>query len=216
MDDIRPEWPYTPVQTQTYSTPTESFQPEAPTQEASTQEASTQESLDLSHPSQAVRTALDQAQQHAGEAVDQLKAQAGDAAVQLKNQAGSTVERLKTQAGDQLDSQMSEAGVNLATVAEAVNTLSDQLRQGNQALLARYADRVASQVDQMATYLQHSDPAKVLSDIEDFARREPGLFLAGAFAMGLLGTRFLKSTSRSVNTSGAPESAEATQLNPRQ
>jgi len=200
MDEIRPKWPYPLVQTQTYSSPGESSQPESPAQEGSTEE----ESLDLSHPSQAVRTALDQAQQRAGEAVDQLKSQAGDAAVQLKNQAGSTVERLRTQAGDQLDSQMSEAGVNLATVAEAVNTLSDQLRQGNQVVLASYADRVAGQVDQMATYLQQSDPAKVLHDIEDFARREPGLFLVGAFAMGLLGTRFLKSSSRSEHTGGGP------------
>ena len=104
---------------------------------------------------------------------------------------------------------MTQAGASLATVADAVNTLSDQLRQGNQALLAGYADRVAGQVDQMATYLRQSDPAKVLHDIEDFARREPGLFLAGAFAMGLLGTRFLKSSGRSANSASTAEESEA-------
>jgi hypothetical protein len=204
MDDIRPEWPYTPVQTETYPTPGESPQ----------QEGATQEGIDLSHPGQAMRTALDQAQQRAGETVDQLKAQAGDAAVQLKNQAGTTVERLKTQAGDQLDTQMTQASISLATVADAVNTLGDQLRQGNQALLAGYTDRVAGQVDQMATYLRQSDPGKVLHDIEDFARREPALFLAGAFAMGLVGTRFLKSSGRSVNTDGTAEQPETRQWNP--
>ena len=40
--------------------------------------------IDLSHPGQAMRTALDQAQQRAGETVDQLKAQAGEAAIQLR------------------------------------------------------------------------------------------------------------------------------------
>jgi hypothetical protein len=212
MDDSRPEWPYTPVQTETYPTPSEPFSPLAPTEE-------TEVSIDLNHPGQAMRTALDQAQQRAGETVDQLKAQAGDAALQLRNQAGSTVERLKAQAGDQVDSQMTQAGMNLATVAEAVNTLSDQLRQGNQALLASYADRVAGQVDQLATYLRQNDPASVLHDIEDFARREPGLFLAGAFAMGLLGTRFLKSSGRSANTASTAREAGASpssQLNSRQ
>jgi hypothetical protein len=211
MDDIRPEWPYAPVQTQTYSTPTESAEQEAPAQEESPQE-----SLDLSHPTQAVRAVLDQAQQRAGETVDQLKAQAGDVAVQVKTQAGTTVERLRSQAGDQLDTQMTQAGTGLATVAEAVNTLGDQLRQGNQALLAGYADRVAGQVDQMATYLRQSDPARVLHDLEDFARREPVLFLAGAFAMGLLGTRFLKSSGRNVNTGDAAEQPETRQVNPGQ
>ena len=38
MDDIRPEWPYTPVQTETYPTPSESLQQEAPTQEGQTQD----------------------------------------------------------------------------------------------------------------------------------------------------------------------------------
>lgn len=199
MDDTRSEWPYTPVQTQTYSTPSE------PAEQA---EVPTQEGLDLSHPGQAVRTALDQAQQRAGEAVDQLKAQAGDVAVQLKNEADSTVERLKTQASDQVDTQIVQAGVNLGTVAEAVNTLSSQLRQGNQALLASYAERIAGHVDQMATYLRQSDSSKVLHDLEDFAHREPALFLAGAFALGFLGTRFLKSSSGDVSGGGTADEPE--------
>lgn len=142
-----------------------------------------------------MRAAVDQIQQRAGDAADQLKTQAGAAVEQLKNQAGDTVEKIKTQANDQLDNQMTQAGLSLATVADAVDTLSDQLRRGNQKLLATYADRAAGHVDELATYLRQSDPNKVLHDIEDFARREPALFLAGAFAIGLLGTRFLKSSS---------------------
>jgi hypothetical protein len=190
MDDTRPQWPIAPAQTSTV---------DFATAEPVEQHVEEQESLDMSHPGQAMRAALDQAQQRAGEAVDQLKVQAGDAAVQLKNQASSTVDRLKIQANDQLDAQVTQAGVNLATVAEAINTLGNQLRQGNQELFASYADRVAGHVDQMATYLRQSDPPTLLRDIEDFARREPSLFLAGAFAMGLLGTRFLKSSRDSVN-----------------
>ena len=188
MDDTRSQWPSAPVQTQTSPTSPEPVE----------QDTQTHLGLDLSHPGQTVRTALDEAQQRAGEAVDQLKTQAGDAVVQLKNQAGDTVERIKTQANDQLDTQMTQAGVSLATVADAVTTLSDQLRHGNQTLLATYADRAAGQVDQMATYLRQSDSTQVLRDLEDFAHREPALFLVGAFAIGLLGTRFLKSSSGQV------------------
>jgi hypothetical protein len=192
MDDTRSQWPSAPmpapVQTQTSPTSPEPVE----------QDTQTHLGLDLSHPGQTVRTALDEAQQRAGEAVDQLKTQAGDAVVQLKNQAGDTVERIKTQANDQLDTQMTQAGVSLATVADAVTTLSNQLRHGNQTLLATYADRAAGQVDQMATYLRQSDSTQVLHDIEDFAHREPALFLVGAFAIGLLGTRFLKSSSGQV------------------
>jgi hypothetical protein len=197
VDDTPSQGPSTPasVQTQTYPTPGEPVRPEEQGAPANTQMDT---SLDLSQPVTTLRTALGQAEQRAGDAVDQLKTQASDAMVQLKNQADDTVEKIKTQANDQIDTQMTQAGLSLATVADAVETLSDQLRRGNQALLADYADRAGGQVDQLATYLRQSDPNKVLHDIEDFARREPALFLAGAFAIGLLGTRFLKSSSSQV------------------
>ena len=158
--------------------------------------------VDLSHPADTVRIALDQAQQRAGDAVDQLRSQAGDVVDQLRTQAGDTVDKIKVRANDQLDSQLTQAGVSLASVASAVDTISEQLRQGNQEMLATYADRAAGQVDQMASYLRQSDPNKVLRDIEDFARREPALFLAGAFAVGLLSTRFLKSSSSQTENRG--------------
>jgi hypothetical protein len=185
----------TSVQTQTNLAPGESVRPGEQDVPANTQ---LDTSLDLSHPGTTVRAALGQVEQRAGDAIDQLKNQAGDTVDQLRNQAGDTVEKVKTQANDQLGTQMTQAGLSLATVADAVETLSEQLRRGNQVLLADYADRAGGQVDQMATYLRQSDPNKVLHDIEDFAQREPVLFLAGAFAIGLLGTRFLKSSSSQV------------------
>jgi PRC-barrel domain len=197
LDETPAQGPSAPasVQTQTYPAPGESVRPGEQEAPANTQMDT---SLDLSHPGTTMRTALGQVEQRAGDAIDQLKNQAGDTVAQLKNQAGDTVEKVKTQANDQLDTQMTQAGLSLATVADAVETLSDQLRRGNQALLADYADRAGGQVDQLATYLRQSDPNKVLHDVEDFAKREPVLFLAGAFAIGLLGTRFLKSSSSQV------------------
>jgi uncharacterized protein YjbJ (UPF0337 family) len=206
VDDTPDQGPSAPasVQTQTSPTPAESVgpgeqgAPAAPAAPATTPNTQMDTSLDLSQPVTTLRATLGQVEQRAGDAVDQLKAQASDAMEQLKNQADDTVEKIKTQANDQIDTQMTQAGLSLATVADAVETLSDQLRRGNQALLADYAGRAGGQVDQLATYLRQSDPNQVLHDIEDFARREPALFLAGAFAIGLLGTRFLKSSSSQV------------------
>ncbi len=158
-------------------------------------EASVGTGIDVTHPGDAMRAALDQAQQRAGDTVEQIKAQAGTAVEQIKAQAGTTVDQIKAQANDQLDNQLTLAGASLASVADAVDTISEQLRRGNQTLLATYADRAAGRVDEMATYLRQSDPNKVLHDLEDFARRDPALFLAGAFALGLVTTRFLKSSS---------------------
>ncbi len=195
LDGDSSEGMYTPAPVQTQTYPATDVSSGTTAEENAQQDAQTSMSFDLSHPWETMRAAVDQIQQRAGDAADQLKTQAGAAVEQLKNQAGDTVEKIKTQANDQLDNQMTQAGLSLATVADAVDTLSDQLRRGNQKLLATYADRAAGHVDELATYLRQSDPNKVLHDIEDFARREPALFLAGAFAIGLLGTRFLKSSS---------------------
>jgi hypothetical protein len=37
----------------------------------------------------------------------------------------------------------------------------------------------------------------LIDDVEDFARREPAVFIGGAIAIGLVAARFLKSSRRS-------------------
>jgi len=51
-------------------------------------------------------------------------------------------------------------------------------------------------MERVSNYLQRTDVAELVDGVEDFARREPLLFVGGAFALGLLGARFLKSTQR--------------------
>ena len=42
----------------------------------------------------------------------------------------------------------------------------------------------------------------MLSDVKDFARKNPAIFLGGAFAMGIVAARFLKSSPMSLDDSG--------------
>lgn len=50
------------------------------------------------------------------------------------------------------------------------------------------------QVERLARYLHDRDVRQVVSDVEDLARRSPGMFLGGAFVIGLAASRFLKSS----------------------
>jgi len=52
-------------------------------------------------------------------------------------------------------------------------------------------------VENWADYVQQTDVRQMADRVESFARREPAIFLGGAFALGLLGARFLKSSRRS-------------------
>ncbi|MBA3258913.1 MAG: hypothetical protein H0T68_05525, partial [Gemmatimonadales bacterium] len=59
---------------------------------------------------------------------------------------------------------------------------------------AGLADGFADQVDQVAAYLREADFQRLARDVESLARRQPAIVFGAAFAIGLLGARFLKSS----------------------
>jgi hypothetical protein len=65
----------------------------------------------------------------------------------------------------------------------------------------------ADQMRHFSDQLRQKDVRELLSDVERFAQRQPTVFLGGAFALGLLGARFLKSSSP---TSGSNQMAGRT------
>jgi len=87
-------------------------------------------------------------------------------------------------------------------VADAVGAMGDQLRQNDPIGLAQFADQAAEQIDRFSTYLRETDVDEMLADAQRFARRQPALFLGGAFAVGLLAARFLKSSTPSATSTG--------------
>jgi hypothetical protein len=64
-------------------------------------------------------------------------------------------------------------------------------------MLATGADRLAETTERLATNLEGKDLDQIVDEVEQFARRQTALFLGGAFALGLVAARFLKSSSGS-------------------
>jgi hypothetical protein len=86
-------------------------------------------------------------------------------------------------------------------VSEALRHASEGLRADDQSELAGYTTSVADKLEQLTSALKDRDLATVVTDVTRFAKRQPALFLGGAFSAGLLAARFLKSSSQR-----APES----------
>jgi hypothetical protein len=63
-------------------------------------------------------------------------------------------------------------------------------------MLAQYADRGAEQIEHFGGYLRGRDTGQLVTDVEGFARRQPIAFAGGAFALGMLAVRFLRSRSQ--------------------
>lgn len=106
-------------------------------------------------------------------------------------QAGNKVTQT---AMSQAESQKSRAAEGLDTAAQALRQTGQSLREQDRGSVAQYGDKAAEQVERLAGYLRQKDVSEMVDDVERFARRQPWVFLGGAFALGMLGARFLKSS----------------------
>jgi len=130
---------------------------------------------------------------------EQISDKAGQIADQAKDVLGDTVDKVREQAVSQADQQKSKAAETLNTVAGAVRQTGDQLRQQDQGPIAQYVDTAANQIERLATYLNNRDINDMAIELQHFARRQPALFIGGAFVAGMLAARFLKSSSQQLN-----------------
>ncbi len=123
---------------------------------------------------------------------------------QARQTAGGVVGAVQQQAVSRLDKQKEHAAEELASVAGTVRQMGDQLKQPEHGAVAQYAahygDVAADQLQQISGYLREHDVKQLVREVEGFARREPLLFTGGAFVLGLIGARFLKSKPLSAET----------------
>ncbi len=102
----------------------------------------------------------------------------------------------------QVHGQKGQIADAVSTAAQALRQTGDQLRGQNQGAVAEYFDGAAEQVNRLSRSVRDRDVGQLIGEVERFARRQPGLFAGSAFAIGLIGARFLKSSSEASRGSG--------------
>ena len=112
-------------------------------------------------------------------------------------QGEGLIGRAREQATSQLNTQKNKATDGLGTVASAVRQTTDRLRSDNHDTVAHYAEQAADQIERLSERIRGKDVSELLNDAQQLARRRPALFVGGAFAVGLLGARFMKSSAES-------------------
>jgi len=110
--------------------------------------------------------------------------------------------RVRERATAQLTDQKEKATESLGSVAQAVRQTTQQLRDQQQGVMAEYVEKAADQLDRFSNNLRNKDVKDLIGDAERFARRQPALFVGAAFAVGVIGARFLKSSSNQGDSSG--------------
>jgi hypothetical protein len=113
------------------------------------------------------------------------------AAHQAQRATGKAREQIRTQ----VDQRSTQAGEQVSKQAEDVRAVGEELRNKGKDGPARIADQVAERTERMGTWLKESDGDRILSDVEDFGRRNPWAIAAGGVAIGFMASRLLKASS---------------------
>ena len=142
-----------------------------------------------------------------GSTLDAIKVQATDAARDARTQAaaaGTAAQRQVAQLGEQMrdaaeslvEEQKERMAAAVQGVADMLRRTADTLERENNATAAHYAGRVAAQIDRFSTAVREREIGEMVASTEDFARRQPALFIAGAVAAGFVIGRLLARPTR--------------------
>lgn len=112
-----------------------------------------------------------------------------------KGGARGVMDRVRDGASSQISQQKDRATDGLTSLARAVRQSTQSLRDNQQGTVAQYVERAADRIEQLSTRLRERDLKELARDAEQFARRQPAVFIGAAFAAGVLAARFLKSSS---------------------
>jgi hypothetical protein len=121
---------------------------------------------------------------------------------QAKEKAQRLVSTAQERAGEQVqarfDAQKQRAADSLSSVAQSLRSTTQNF-QTDQDGIGRYINEAADRVDNLAHYLHDRELNEIVEQVEQFARRQPVAFIGGAFALGVLGARFLKSSQSNIS-----------------
>ncbi|MFC4113984.1 hypothetical protein [Nonomuraea zeae] len=139
---------------------------------------------------------MDRAKAAAADTAHTATQQARHVGGELKAQAGQAVGQLRGRVRDEADSQSRRAAQNLRQWADDLHGMTESGKPDSP--VQGVLQQVAGTGHKAADYLEDRGFGGAASDVQDFARRRPGLFLAGALAAGFLFGRLAKAGTKAA------------------
>jgi hypothetical protein len=128
---------------------------------------------------------------------DGVREQAQERVQQVAGQAQEAAGQARSRAADQVDQRSTQAGEKVGQTAGDIRTVAEELRKQGKEQPAKLAEQAAERTERVGGYLRDSDSDRILSDVEDFGRRQPWAMVLGGLALGLAASRLLKASSES-------------------
>ena len=105
-----------------------------------------------------------------------------------------TATRTKSFLREQIDRQTCSLGDRLSGTADDLQSVAAQLRERQSVGAASIASTAAERVREASSYLRRTDGARLIRDLESYARRQPWVIAGVGLLLGLAAARFLKSS----------------------
>jgi hypothetical protein len=156
---------------------------------------------------EAKRTAEDlkqEAKQAAHKVSQRVKEGAHEAADEVRRQTVSAVHQQQDVAADKLDS-----------LAQAIRDSGDRLSEENGAAFAGLFERAADSIERFSDNLREQELRDMFENVQNWARRNPTLFLAGSFVAGLLIARLMKGAGSAVAEDMSEDQSDEPAYRPR-
>jgi hypothetical protein len=128
--------------------------------------------------------------------------QASDVAAEATRQGRDLLQQAQSQVGEQVAQGQQRLASELLSISEELRSMADSSeRDGTASELARQA---ASRTRDIGRWLDARGPAEVVDEVQSFARRRPGMFLAIAVGAGLVAGRLTRGIKDASSDEGAP------------
>jgi hypothetical protein len=143
----------------------------------------------------AASTAADESRNVAGTAKDEIQNVASVTADQARNLVQNAMDQVTSQVGEQTTTQRDRLASTLLSVSDDLDKMTEDSEAG---LAGDLAQEVAQRARSLASHLEGREPAQLLDDVRDFARRRPAVFLLGALTAGVLAGRLVRGATDGV------------------
>lgn len=124
---------------------------------------------------------------------------ARSAAESLRAGRDQAVDEARAMVRDMVDTQRRKAAETLGDMAGALHRTAKDMG-GENKTMARYTDMAAERIDDVVRYLRQSNLNDMISEAEDFARRQPWWVIGGAVAAGFVAARMIKGPAAESET----------------
>lgn len=127
----------------------------------------------------------------------------------VEQKANQATDRVVEKAKASVENTQSRIAEQLSAVAQALDSAATTLQQKQQSGLSQKVRQYVQKVEDVSRDLREKSPRELKDNVDRMARNKPAWFLGGAFLLGVLSARFLKSSSSTTTPEGSVGYARA-------